>query len=405
MRPLQEVNATLQEVIVKWKSHADRLASEVTHPVSRWRPAVASVPRHLFVPRWWAWSEPGAGFHFDVWELRDGPDDPGEWADAAYSDRWLVTRVGPSHADDAQAADRPSGLPTSAAIPPSLVVRMLRHARITDDADVLDVGTGSGYGCAVLCERSGYRQVTSVDVDQYLTAAAAERLAGVGLHPQVVTCDATGPLPGSYDRIVSTVAVRPIPASWLSALRPGGRLVTTITGTTLIVTADKTSDGGAAGRIECDRAGFMGTRSGQDYPPGPLAEFAAVRDAEGEDVRIGRYPVVNVGGAGELCSMLSITAPGIQHHFEETPGGQRTAWMLHPDGSWARATSADGDSPAVSQSGPRRLWDILDEIRYAWLRDGSLPVHGAGVTITPDGTIQLRNGPWQATIAAAPRCA
>jgi hypothetical protein len=63
------------------------------------------------------------------------------------------------------------------------------------------------------------------------------------------------------------VAVRPIPVSWLTALRPGGRLVTTITGTALILTADKTDDGGAIGRIEWNRAGFMSTRTGPDYPP------------------------------------------------------------------------------------------------------------------------------------------
>jgi protein-L-isoaspartate O-methyltransferase len=61
------------------------------------------------------------------------------------------------------------------------------------------------------------------------------------------------------------VAVRPIPPGWLAALRPGGRLVTTITGTSLIITAGKTPDGGASGRTEWDRAGFMHTRSGPDY--------------------------------------------------------------------------------------------------------------------------------------------
>jgi hypothetical protein len=53
---------------------------------------------------------------------------------------------------------------------------------------------------------------------------------------------------------------------WLAALRPGGRLVTTISGTALILTADKTDDGGVTGRIEWDRAGFMHTRTGADYP-------------------------------------------------------------------------------------------------------------------------------------------
>jgi hypothetical protein len=48
----------------------------------------------------------------------------------------------------------------------------------------------------------------------------------------------------------------------------------------VIVTADKTPDGGAAGRTEWHRAGFMAARTGPDYPPSLLDEFpAAVRDA------------------------------------------------------------------------------------------------------------------------------
>ena len=129
---------------------------------------------------------------------------------------------------------------------------MAQHAHLTEDSDVLDVGTGSGYGCALLAARLGAEHVTSVDVDPYLTAAAAERLDSMGLRPTVLTLDATGTLPGTYDRIIATVAVRPVPASWLAALRPGGRLVTTIAGTGLILTADKTDDGGAHG---ADRVG------------------------------------------------------------------------------------------------------------------------------------------------------
>jgi protein-L-isoaspartate O-methyltransferase len=339
--------------------------------------------------------------HADTWELHDGPADPAGWLWAAYGDRSLVTQIGPLHADHASADDRPAGLPTSSATMPGLVVQMLRHACISDGMDVLDVGTGSGYGCALLASRLGDQHVTSIDIDAYLAKAAAGRLDSTGHHPDVLTLDATGPLPGGYDRIVSTVAVRPIPAGWLAALRPGGRLVTTLTGTTLIVTADKTPDGGAAGRTEWDRAGFMHTRSGPGYPPGLPGRFTEIKNADGEHITAGRYPVVNVTDAWDLYSMLGVTVPGIQHHYQQTSDGQRTAWMLHPDGSWARATSPDGETPVVHQSGPRRLWDILDDIRHTLLRDGSLPVFGARVTITPDGAIHFERGHWQASLPPA----
>lgn len=379
---------------VDWEPRAGRLAGEVTDPMSRWRRLVASVPRHVFVPRWWAWADP------DGWTARDGQTDEQLWADAAYSDRTLVTRLGAVHADHARPDSHPGGRPTSSATQPGLVVAMYRHAGITDDADVLDVGTGSGYGCALLARRLGDAHVTSVDVDDYLVKAAADRLASVGLHPQVTVCDATGPLPGSYDRIVSMMSVAPVPASWLAALRPDGRLVTVLAGTGLLVTANKTPDGGAAGRTEWYRAGFMAARSGPDYPPALLDQLPAARDADGEHVSTGRYPVVSIGNAWELHSMLGVTVAGIEHHYRETSGGQRTAWLLHPDGSWARASGTADDPPVVHQSGPRRLWDIADDIRHAWLRDGRLPAYGATVTITPDGSVHLTRGRWHASIPA-----
>lgn len=377
-----------------WETRAARLAAEVTDPMSRWRPLVAAVPRHLFVPRWWEWDDPAG------WTARDGPAAALDWAAAAYRDRTLITRLGTQHADHARPGDHPDGRPTSSATQPGLVIAMYRHAAITDNAHVLDVGTGSGYGTALLARRLTDAQVTSIDIDDYLIKAAAERLAAAGLQPALAVCDATGPLPGSYDRIVSMTSVAPLPASWLAALKPGGRLVTTLAGTGLLVTADKTPDGGAAGRTEWYRAGFMTARTGPDYPPALLDQHPEARTEHGDHVSTGRYPVLNIGNAWELSSMLAVTAPGIQHHYRKTPHGKHTAWLLHPDGSWARATASGDNPPAVTQHGPRRLWDLADDIRHAWLTDGKLPAYGALVTISPDGSIHLSKGRWSADIPA-----
>lgn len=178
-------------------------------------------------------------------------------------------------------------------------------------------------------------------------------------------------------------------------------LVTTITATSLLITADKTADGGAAGHTEWDRAGFMHTRHGPDYGdlPGLLHRFAEIRDAKGEHISTGRYPVVNVPEAWELYSTFGVTIPGgVRHNYQQSADGRRTAWMLGHDGFWARATGTGDDPPAVHQSGSQRLWDILDDLRHTWLRDGSLPAYGADVTITPGGGIHLQRGRWQAAI-------
>ncbi|GAA2618669.1 methyltransferase domain-containing protein [Actinomadura fulvescens] len=382
-----------------WKPHAERLAEQVTHAMSRWRPVVASIPRHEFVPRWWAHESAAPGpYGSATWSLNVGPADPEQWMRSAYADRSRVTRVGPHHADDARPGDQATGSPTSSATLPSLIVSMCQHARIADGMHVLDVGTGSGYGTAMLAARLGDDRVTSVDVDPYLVASAEDRLDRAGYRPVVRTVDAIGPLDGEWDRIIATVSVRPIPASWLAALRPGGRLVSSIAGAGLLLTADRTPDGGAEGRIEWDRAGFMTTRTGPDYPPEIVDRIEVARTAEGEHVAVSRFPVVNVMEAWDLWSMLGVTAPGIDHDYREGCG-TRTAIMAHSDGSWARAVEAPDGEVTVHQGGPRRLWDLLDAIRARWLREGSLPVNGARATIAPDGVITLRRGRWSTTIA------
>ncbi len=177
--------------------------------MSRWRPIIAAVPRHLFVPHWWEWSAPGPGLSHDMWELREGPTDATAWLDAAYADRSLVTQVGVLHADHAKPGDLPGVLPNSTATMPGLLVQMYWHAMITDGMDVLDVGSGSEYGTALLATRLSDPCVTSIDIDEYLIYTAAGRLDSIELHPRVTVCDATGPLPAAYDRIVATVAVPP----------------------------------------------------------------------------------------------------------------------------------------------------------------------------------------------------
>ncbi|MGK5731871.1 methyltransferase domain-containing protein [Streptomyces sp. URMC 124] len=373
-----------------WTPHATTLAESATHASSRWRSAVARTPRHVFVPRWW---KSGA----DGWTLCDGPGEESQWLAAAYHDASLVTSVGPWHADHAKVGDHPTGLPTSSSTLPSLVVRMFQHARMGSHDSLLDIGTGSGYGAALAASRLGEEQVTSVDVDAYLVEAARERLDRIGRHPTVETVDATGTLPGSFDRIVATVAVRPVPASWLSALKPGGRLVTTIAGTSLLITAEKDEDGGATGRVEWDRAGFMRTRAGADYPAGAGDLLSIARTHEGEQITTGRYPVVNVVEAWDLSSMLDVMIPGIEHHYEERED-RRVALMAHPDGSWARAMGVADTPPTIHQGGPRRLWDTLDELRAYWLTNGELPVRGARVFIKPDGTTYLARGRWHARL-------
>ncbi|MFB4267112.1 methyltransferase domain-containing protein [Nonomuraea sp. GTA35] len=374
-----------------WKDHARHLADTTAPPGSRWRELVARTPRHPFVPRWWAHTADG-------WKLRVGSDGHDRWLATAYRDWTLVTRVADVHADHAEPGACLRGSPTSSSTLPGLLVSMFRHASLDSRSTVLDVGTGTGYGTALLCARVGHTKVTAIDVDGYLTEAAQRKLGEIGYRPTLLTADATGPIDWEGDRIIATVGVRPIPPSWLLGLKPGGRLVTTIAGTSLIITADKQENGGAAGRVEWDRAGFMRTRAGADYPARDLTVLDRARTEEGEQVEASPYPVLDVVEAWDVDTMLELVAPGIEHRFvtyDSKP--DQIALMAHEDGSWARAEERDG-KVIVHQGGPRRLYDLLDRVREYWLRAGELPIRGAKVTISPAGVITLKRGNWTATI-------
>jgi hypothetical protein len=174
--------------------------------------------------------------------------------------------------------------------------------------------------------------------------------------------------------------------------------VTTIAGTGLILIADKTADGGAVGRIAFDTAGFMRTRHGDDYDDATAEVWRKAQWIDGEEVSTSRYPLLYVPDSWEVMSMLELKVPGIDHRVVAR-GNDRTVWMLHADGSWARAYAAGFlDSPTVHQGGPRRLWDELERIRNRLNREGGLPLYGAHVNITPDGTTTLARGSWSLTL-------
>lgn len=376
-------------MIAEWETNAADLAGRITDARSRWRGPISSAPRHLLVPNWWYQAESGR------WALVRGADDEARWLDAAYADDSLVTSVTGLHADLADPADHPVGLPTSSSTLPGLSLTMYRLARIQEMDAVLDIGTGSGYACMMAGLRYPDAQITTVDVDPYTVTSAVDRLGEFGLHPNFAVCDALGPVPGTYDRIIATTSFRTIPPSWLTALHTGGRLVTTIAGTTLLLAADKGSDGTAFGRIDYRWAGFMNARHDVGgYPPQPIWD----ETFEAEPER-GLYPVIDLESpsARDLRAMFELAAPGVVHRYEEDRE-TRAAYMVHADGSWAVARGVGLALPQVRQGGTRRLWDILEEERTRGLALGGYPVRGAAAFITANGAIHLKNQGWSKSI-------
>ncbi|MFJ3904763.1 methyltransferase domain-containing protein [Streptomyces sp. NPDC090025] len=323
-----------------WTTAAEALADKVTADAPAWHDAVSSTPRHQLVPRWWR-SIPGSPAR--EWDLVSPPEDSAERLAAAYTDATLVTRVGPLHADQAEHGERGKGEPTSSSTLPGLIVSMADRLRVGPGDRVLDVGTGSGYSAALFAHRFGDESVTSVDVDPYVVEAARARLADFGRAPRLEALDATGELPDDeYDRIMATVSVRPVPASWLRALRPGGRLVTTIAHTALLITADMGPDGVARGSVQPDPATFMETRQNADYPPKLNNVFVSARVREGDDVRSPNGPIPDLWQEWSLRWLYELDTPGVETRAATYPDGGRVVWLLAADGSWARAEEAGG---------------------------------------------------------------
>jgi protein-L-isoaspartate(D-aspartate) O-methyltransferase len=109
---------------------------------------------------------------------------------------------------------------------PLIVAVMTDLLRLEPDARVLEIGTGSGYQCAILAELAAL--VVTIEVVAELAAAARARLEALGYRNIEfhIGDGAAGWLPRApYDAILVTAAARSVPPALLGQLKPGGRLV------------------------------------------------------------------------------------------------------------------------------------------------------------------------------------
>ena len=91
---------------------------------------------------------------------------------------------------------------------------------------VLEVGTGSGYQCAVLLQLTAH--VDSIEFNEVLFARTRQRLAALGAAGAALHCgDGSVGLPGRapFDGILVTAGAPGLPPALLRQLRVGGRLV------------------------------------------------------------------------------------------------------------------------------------------------------------------------------------
>jgi protein-L-isoaspartate O-methyltransferase len=329
------------------------------------RPTVAeamrTVPREAFAPSYFLPDGPG-------FRLVRRDDVPAQWLAQAYHDHSLATQLdGTVHADSVAPGAGPwQGAPTCSASQPSLVAGMLDLLAVDPGMRVLEIGTGTGYNAALLCELTEAGGVFTVEYDPSLAAKAEARLKAAGYSPTVIVGDGGMGLPDAapFDRIITTCSFPAVSASWLAQLSPNGRaVVNLITGIPVGILAVLTRDGAehGVGGVVAQRAWFMATRTSPSHHALDLMRSADLDEAAPRPTSLRWTDVVRADGLYVLAA-LRLDAHLLVSFTED---GQKLFSLLADDGS---AASQQGST--VVECGPRKLWRELEDIARDWSRLG-----------------------------------
>jgi protein-L-isoaspartate(D-aspartate) O-methyltransferase len=352
-----------------------------------WWPALATVPRHEFLPD-------------TVWVDHDGPgpglrplhraEDPDRWLELAYSDDAVITQVDDGHPSGPGLAGR---MPTSSASSPLIVAVMLAALDAQPGHRVCEIGTGTGYHAALLAHRLGGERVTTIEIDPAVAAHARGALAATGYgRVCVVTGDGARGYPphAPYQRMVATAAVHRIPYPWVVQTCPGGRILlpwaTSYTEALVGLTVDE--HGSATGTIIGESA-FMCLREQREW----RGSVAAVVGGDEDRVETGSTTLHPYWVSGDPGARFAIAqrVPECQWRYwpYDDNDGTGVLWLLDfRSGSWAKLThttpDASDDDFRVRQHGPRRLWDEVEAAHHWWVAHGRPDVERWRFTVTPE---------------------
>lgn len=170
----------------------DRLAAMRGRPLADdVADAMATVPRHVFVPEAPLSEAYGLGAVVTHWDVQ--------------------------------------GVPTSSASAPGTVAGMLEQAQVRPGQRVLEVGAGTGYNAALLAHLVGPSgSVTTIEYDAEVADAARMHLAAYDVDQvRVVTGDGTlgAAEDGPFDRILVTAGAWDVAPAWIEQLASDGRVV------------------------------------------------------------------------------------------------------------------------------------------------------------------------------------
>lgn len=344
---------------------ATRLVESGALKSDTWRRAFERVPRHVFVPRFY---------------LRDR-ESPGYTLVTAADACWLSEVYDPAAAL-ITGYDSRSGAPTSSSSAPEIMAPMLELLDVASGHKVLEIGTGSGYNAALLCERLRSDNVTSIDVDPELVELARRRLSSLGYNPTLAARDgAEGYVENApYNRIIATCTFRAVPHAWVQQTRAGGLILAILPECMALL--QKADVGSASGHLTGYRTWFMEAHARPGHPHLSPEKVRSLVSGPG-DRRPLRFPLRTVMGGQRIPDFWSLARlVHLPHSSEFFLGEGRLAIVARDDLSWA-LLDVEGH---VIQGGPRRIWDRCEELYEVMEQAGRPGRDRFGLTVRPDGS-------------------
>ncbi|MFI6699580.1 ATP-grasp peptide maturase system methyltransferase [Streptomyces sp. NPDC050509] len=351
----------------------DRLTEEGALTEPEWHSAVMAVPRELFT---------GSYFRTVTGSVPTGyrPVREGEsgWLEGVYSDVTLITQLDGRIRPDDVTEGTMTGSPSSSSTLPSLVLRMWQQLGAEAGHRVLEIGTGTGYSTALGAHRLGDANLTSIEYDPVVGGAAAAALKAAGFAPRLIIGDGMrGDPDGSlFDRLIATCSVRHIPLPWLHQVRPGGKILVTLSGwsyANALALLDVTGPGEATGRFLPGCTSFMIARP-HDRPPRPML---ALLPGDERPSRIDPAKLDDWTG-GWVAQLAAPSAErmgaGAEQILWDVSTGSQARTAPNPQGGWT-----------VVQRGPVRLWDRVEGAVQCWQAADEPHQERFGITVSAAG--------------------
>lgn len=345
--------------------------------------AVEHVPRHLFVPEFFRPVTIATGA---AWEpVTAASLGAAEWMRLAYQNQTWVTQLDEHIRPRGADGKTMTGNPTSSSTLPGLVLAMLEDLELDDDCTVLEIGTGSGYSTALLCDRLGSENVVSIEADPQIASDAAQAIHTAGYAPTLVTADGLHGFEPSapYNRVIATCSVRNVPPAWIRQSAPGAIVLTTLSGWqygSAYARLTVNADGTASGNFLPDTYSFMLARP---HLP-PTLNLSGIKDLSASPSRPARITFESLDDwtarfIGQLAS------PDAQYTARKVADGPMVEYLIDAiSGSTASLTPHEDGIPDVREHGPIALWSRVEQAITSWQHAGSPRIEQFRIEVGPD---------------------